>query len=139
MSEKKQMQKILIPVLSKRESEKEFLEQLPENAKEIFLLLVIDTDTMLGKFGFAAGDIASGNALIQEIKKTLEKKGRKCIEAEEWGNTERKIMQLAQLKQADLIMLVKQENDFYKKLVKKITEETKIPTMEIVLSEKQKK
>lgn len=139
MSKKKTEISVLLPILSKQETKKEFLDSIPAEAKDIFLLLVIDTELMVGQFGFAASDIATGNALMQELKTTLGKKGRKCTEMEEWGNTERKIMQIAQLKQVDKIFLVKQNNEFYMKLIKSLNEGLKIPIEEISLPEPEKK
>ena len=43
--------KVLVPLLSKREAEPAFVETIASKAREIILLLVIDTNAMSGEFG----------------------------------------------------------------------------------------
>ncbi|MBN1940876.1 MAG: hypothetical protein JW772_01705 [Candidatus Diapherotrites archaeon] len=139
MSNRQTAKRILIPILSKKENNRLFVESIPEEAKEIFLLLTIDTELMPGQFGFAASDIAGGNALMQSLEEIFSAKNRRCIALEEWGKTERKILQIAQLKKIDEIYLVKQANQFYEQLVQEMNETLQIPVIEIALPAPAKK
>ncbi|MBN2067743.1 MAG: universal stress protein [Candidatus Diapherotrites archaeon] len=121
--------KVLVPVLSQKEASPEFIERLSSKAKEIIVLLVIDTKAMSGQFGFAAGEIAHANALMQQLKEAIGKKKKTCEDLMEWGDTFTKIEHTAMLKQADKIILVWQDNQFFKKLLKDLKE--KLPKIEI--------
>ena len=121
--------KALVPLLSKREAEPGFIEKIAQGTKEITLLLVIDTHAMAGKFGFATNEIATGNALMQQVKTALGKKRKTCNDVIEWGDTATKIEHLAELQKANKIYLVEQENQFFKDLIKTL-EET-LPGIEI--------
>lgn len=113
--------KVLIPLVSKKENNQEFLQKATEGAKEVVLLLVIDQRELVGQFGFAASEIMQGNALIEQIKKTLEEKGKRATEIEEWGKTETKIEHIALLQRVDKIALLEQENEYFKRLVKQLS------------------
>ena len=127
--EKPKGPKILVPLLSKREGEEEFIEAVVPGAGEIILLLVIDTHAMAGGFGFATGEIALGNALMQKVKIAFGKKRKTCNDIIEWGDTANKIEHFAELKQIEKIFVIKQNNDFFKKLLKDMKE--KLPEIEI--------
>jgi len=127
--EKPKGPKILVPLLSKRESEDEFVATVAHGAGEIILLLVIDTHAMAGGFGFATGEIAGGNVLMQKVKTAFGKKRKICNDIIEWGGTANKIEHLAELNQVAKIFVVKQDNDFFKKLLKDMKE--KLPEIEI--------
>ena len=114
--------KVLVPLLSKREAEPAFIKRAVSGAHEIILLLAIDTNAMAGQFGFATTEIASGNALMQKMKVEIGKKRKTCVDVIEWGDTETKIGHLALLDRVDRIYLVKQDNLFFKKLVKSLRE-----------------
>ncbi|MDD5148496.1 MAG: hypothetical protein PHH08_03455 [Candidatus ainarchaeum sp.] len=139
VKEEKTGMRILIPILSKQESNAEFLEKIPNAAEEIFLLLVIDKGFMHGQFGFAASDIAAGNVLMQMLRKYFVKRRKKCFDIEEWGATENKIIQMAQLKLIDKIFLVKQNNLFYDELVEQLREKSGSEIVEIGLPKPLKK
>jgi len=121
--------KVLVPLLSKREAEPAFIQAIANKAHEIILLLVIDTHAMAGEFGFATNEIAVGNALMQKIKEAIGKKRKTCNDVIEWGDTATKIEHMAQLYHVDKVYVVKQENQFYKILVKDMKE--KLPEIEI--------
>jgi len=127
--EKPKGPKILVPLLSKREGEEGFIEAVAPGAGEIILLLVIDTSAMAGGFGFATGEIAVGNVLMQKVKTAFGKKRKTCNDIIEWGDTANKIEHLAQLNQVAKIFVVKQDNDFFKKLLNDMKE--KLPKIEI--------
>lgn len=116
------IRKILIPLLSKKEDQPEFIERIVSEKGEITLLLVIDTGAMVGGFGFATSEIATGNALMQKTKLGLAKRKRSCNEVMEWGDTANKIEHFAQLQQVNKIFIVRQENQFFKNLLKEMRE-----------------
>jgi len=128
-SSSKPSEKALVPLLSKREAEPGFVERVSGSAAEVILLLVIDTAAMAGQFGFAAGEIAQANALMQQVKIALAKKKKACDDVLEWGDTETKIEHFALLKDVKKIYLVEQDNHFFKKLVAELKE--KLPKIEI--------
>ncbi len=135
-SKQSEPDKLLVPLLSKKEANPLFIEKISSKAKEIVLLLVIDTKGMAGDFGFATSEIAVGNTLMQKMKLALGKRKKECNDVIEWGDTETKIEHLAQLHQVKEICLVKQENHFYETLVKKLKENLKgIEIEEVALPE----
>lgn len=121
--------KVLVPLLSKREAEPAFINLVASKAREVILLLVIDTNAMSGEFGFATNEIAVGNALMQKTKIGLGKKKKTCNDVIEWGNTANKIEHLAMLHMVDKIYVVKQDNHFFKKLLRDMREN--LPGIEI--------
>ncbi len=115
--------KILIPLLSKKENEGEFLEKAIVGATEIILLLIIDTNAMNQEFGFAASEISNGNALMEDVKALLGKKRKKADDILEWGDTLTKIDNMAKLRQVNKIVLMKQDNQYFRDLVKNLRKE----------------
>jgi len=109
--------KVLVPLLSKKETHPLFVEKVANKAKEIILLLVIDTHAMSGGFGFATNEIAGGNHLMQEVKTALGKKRKTCNDIIEWGDTATKIEHLAQLQRIDKLYIVNQDNQTFKDLL----------------------
>lgn len=127
--------KILLPILSGKETNKEFLKTACKAADEAVLVLVIDQDAMAGEFGFATNEIRRGNDLIEELKGKIRKKRIIVDDVVEWGNTARKIENIIKLKNADKVVLVKQKNDYFKKLVKELKKNVKIPIETIKIEE----
>ena len=111
--------KVLIPMLSGEEGNAEFMKRATKGAKEIVLQLVVDA-TGTNKFGFAASEIAHGNELMEGIKSKLQ--GKTVDTVLEWGETERKIENLAKLQRVDKVVMVKQDNQYFKNLVKSLKE-----------------
>lgn len=131
--------KVLIPLVSKQENNPFFLERAFEGAKEIVLLLPIDTNAMVGQFGFAAGEIRQGNLLAEEIKKSAIAKGIRCTEIVEWGDTLSKIDHIAQLEKVNEILLLKQDNHYFRDLLKKLKDKSRKKIEVISLPEPEKK
>ncbi len=123
--EQRKRTRSLIPLISKKENNKELVERACLGSDEVVVLLVVDTDAMPGQFGFAASDIGHGNGLMQEVKVLVEQQGKECSDLIEWGDTETKIIHLVQLRGIDKVLLLKQDNQFFKKLVKSLGEQTK--------------
>ena len=135
-AEKSHGVKILVPLLSKREAEPAFVEAIAGKGHEITLLLVIDTNAMAGRFGFATSEIGMGNALMQRLKAELGKKRKACNDVMEWGDTASKIEHIAQFYGIGRIYVVKQGNDYFRKLLADMKEKLKgIEIVEIALPE----
>jgi hypothetical protein len=121
----KRRTRALIPLISKKENNKELVGQACLGSDEVVVLLVVDTEAMPGQFGFAASDIGHGNGLMREVKMMVEQQGKECNDLMEWGDTETKVVHLIQLRGIDKVVLLKQDNQFFKKLVKSIGSQTK--------------
>ncbi len=124
--------KVLVPLLSKREAHPVFIERVAGKAREIILLLVIDTKAMTGQFGFATNEIATGNHLMEQVKEALGKKRKSCSDVIEWGETATKIEHLAELHRVDKVYVVKQDNHFFKKLLQDMKEKLAGVEIEVV-------
>lgn len=111
---------MLVPIVSGKENNTEFLQKAVENGKEIILLLVIDQRELIGQFGFAASGIKQGTALMEQIKAHLEAKGLHPKDIEEWGDTETKIEHIALLQRVDKVLLLEQDNEYFRNLVKQL-------------------
>ncbi len=116
--------KALVPLLSREENSPEFLEKLKE-FQEVVLLVCIDRSDMVGEFGFAAGDMRSATKFMEEMVSALKRRKIKVEDVLEWGETAQKIVQLAQLKKADTVLLKKQSNLHWKKLVEEVEKKLK--------------
>lgn len=128
--------KVLIPLVSKKENNPDFLQKATEGAKETILLLVIDKRELVGQFGFAASEIMQGNMLIEQIKKFLETKGKRARDIMEWGETTTKIEHTALLQKVDKIVLLEQKNEYFKSLVKQLSKKM-AGKIEIIKTEQQ--
>ncbi|MFH1225168.1 MAG: hypothetical protein V1676_05180 [Candidatus Diapherotrites archaeon] len=111
--------KVLIPMLCKAENRREFWERATKGAQSIILMLVIDPSAV-NRFGFATSEIAHGNALMEEIKGNLG--GKEVDTVLEWGETAKKVENLAKLQRVDKVVLMKQDSIALRKLVKKLQE-----------------
>jgi hypothetical protein len=108
--------KVLIPLLSKKENSEEFLEQATEKANEIVLLLPVDTIARATS-GFTMAEVGLGENLMVEIQAFVGKKRKKCETVVQWGDTAKNIDHVARLKGIEAIVLLKQENEFFRQLV----------------------
>ena len=79
--------KVLIPLVSKMENQADFIEEACTGAKEIIILLVIDTEAMQGEFGFASKEIMQGNKLMEDVKTLVGQKRKTAKDIIEWGST----------------------------------------------------
>jgi len=136
-SQNKAKEVVLMPLVSRREDNEAFVHKVCSNADEVVVLLVVDTAAMPGGFGFAASEIAHGNELMQEIKQMVEARGRQCIDVMEWGSTATKIQHLVELQKIKKIFLVKQDNHFFRQLVKDLKEATGTEIETVTVSEEE--
>ncbi len=121
---------VLIPILSKQENNPDFLIFATENATRALAVVVIDKTEMIGPFGFASTEIKHANTLLEQVSNFLAMRSIPTETILEWGNVSQKIMQLAELRRCGSIAVIKQPNEYYKKIVKEIKEHTKIPLKE---------
>lgn len=124
--------KVLIPLLSKKENSEEFLRKASEKAKEVIVLLPVDTTTA-STSGFTATEIAQGQKLMEEIKAKIGRMRKKCESVLEWGQTVKNIDHITRLRGIERIALVKQENEFFKELLKELKKrrEYKVEVIEV--------
>ena len=115
--------KVLIPLLSRHEKNEEFLDKAVKGANEVVLLIVIDTDE---RSKLKAADISSATHFLEEVKKLVGKKRKKCEDLTEWGETRKKIRNTAILNKVDKISLLKQENQWFEEIIKELKEEKEI-------------
>ncbi len=111
---------VLIPILSKTENQDTFLDTAAEGAGKIYLMIVVEAKNLEYDFGFTTGQISLGNQLMEDIKKYLTEKGLLVFDVLEWGETIPKITNFYFLKKIKKVVLKKQENDYFKKLVKEL-------------------
>ncbi|MFH1391682.1 MAG: hypothetical protein ABIH20_05205 [Candidatus Diapherotrites archaeon] len=113
---------VLIPLLSEKENDEEFLEQALKGTKEVILLIVVDADSK-EEFGFAASHIQTARLVMEEVKATIGKKRKRSEDIIEWGDTKNKIMNIALLRKVDRVILKKQENQYFDELIKNLEKE----------------
>jgi len=109
--------KVLIPILSKRENNDEFLKKAIEKAKEVIVFLPVDTSGVATS-GFTMSEIASGQKLMDEITAKIGRMRKKSDSLLEWGDTVKNIDHIARLRGIERIALVKQENEFFEQTIK---------------------
>jgi hypothetical protein len=126
--------KVLIPLISRNELNEEFLDKAVKGSNEVLLLLVIDKDNSL-----KASDISSSTHFLEEVKKAIGKKRKKCEDFTEWGETKTKIKNTALLNKVDKIALLKQENLFFEELVNELKKEKQLRNRIHVISVEPKK
>ena|SRR3989344_4609296 len=113
--------KVLIPILSE-ENDEAFLEKALSGAQEVILLLVVDASPK-EKFGFTTSHIAKARAVMEDMKKNVGKKRKTAEDVIEWGDTQSKIVNMALLRKVDKVFLKKQDNQYFRELVKKLGDE----------------
>lgn len=113
--------KVLIPLISRNESNPEFIDKAVKGTDEVLLLIVIDKDDSL-----KASDISSSTHFLEEVKKMIGKKRKKCEDLTEWGNTTAKIKSTAIINKVNKIVLLKQENQFFEDLIQELKKEKEL-------------
>ncbi|MFH1895344.1 MAG: hypothetical protein ABIJ74_02040 [archaeon] len=115
--------KVLIPLLSRKELNEEFIEKAVKGANEIVLLMIIDT---VDSNSLKASDISGATHFMEEVKKAVGKKRKKCEDFTEWGETKTKIKNTAIISRTDKIVFFEQDNQWFKELINKLKEEKEI-------------
>jgi len=111
--------KILAPIISGKENSTEFIDAITKGADRIILLQIIDRDFM-NKTSTALGEVMQFSNLLIDIKKKIGKKRKSCEEITEWGSTIKKILSISIIQKADKVILVEQENEFFKEITKEL-------------------
>jgi hypothetical protein len=130
---------VLIPLLSKQEENPGFLNSATQGFDYVTLLAVIDQTEMVGRFGFMANEIRSASQLLEKIKSFLEAQGKIAEDVLEWGETGQKIEHVAMLNNCAKIVLVQQENQYFKKLLKRLEESGKCPVETVAVAQPETK
>ncbi|MFH0714904.1 MAG: hypothetical protein V1847_04225 [Candidatus Diapherotrites archaeon] len=123
--------KALVPLLSREENAPEFLEKL-KTFDEIVLFVCVDRGEMVGEFGFAASDMLNATKFMEEMVTALRRRRVKVVDVLEWGETIPKIVQLAQSKQVDKVLLKKQSNLHWRKLEEELERKLGKKLLEVV-------
>ncbi|MCR4335973.1 MAG: hypothetical protein NUV57_05580 [archaeon] len=113
---------VLIPLLSEKENDEEFLEQALKGTKDIILLIVVDANSK-EEFGFATSHIQTARIVMEDVKTSIGKRRKRAEDIIEWGDTKNKIMNIALLRKVDKVILKKQENHYFEELVKNLRKE----------------
>jgi hypoxanthine-guanine phosphoribosyltransferase len=123
--------RVLIPVLSPHDAQPEFISRISTDASVVYVLLVLDKDSLHSSFGFKTSEIMRGREVVEKIKEEIKKNKRLCTDILEWGNTIEKIAQIAEMKQVDKIVLYNAEkNEHFHTIAEDIAKKTPI-TVEI--------
>ncbi|MFA5126143.1 MAG: hypothetical protein WC462_04025 [archaeon] len=111
--------KVLVPLLTGKENDKDFVEAFTFKVDEVVLLQIVDKDFMV-KTSSALGEVRQSRTEMEEIKKIVGAKKKKCVETTEWGSTIQKILANAVLQKVDSVFLVKQRNQFFEDILKEL-------------------
>lgn len=112
--------KVLIPIISRKEDDSDFIEKALSKASEVFVLVIIDPSLKLDDAGFTASNIAIARNISEKIKEIARQKRKTANELMEWGSTKSKVLQTARFANIDKIVLLKQENEFFNEIVNEI-------------------
>lgn len=111
--------KILVPVLSGKEADPLFVDAITSKVDEIILLLIVDKD-FHPRAGSAVGEVRQFRIVLDELKKAVGAKRKKCTELTEWGATIPKIVSIALMQKVDRVFLVGQENQFFDNILSEL-------------------
>ncbi len=113
------MVKVLVPLLTGKEKENDFVEAFTSKVDEIIVLQIIDKDFM-NKTASTIGEMRQSRVVMEEVKKIVGLKKKKYSEATEWGSTINKIISLAVLQKVDKVFFVNQQNQFFGDILKEL-------------------
>ncbi|MFA6268811.1 MAG: hypothetical protein WCW13_05310 [archaeon] len=125
--------KVLVPLLTGKEKDSAFIELFSSKVDEVILLQITDKD-FKSKTASAIGELRYLRAALEEIKKVIGKKKKKCVEISEWGSTIQKLIGISILQKVDKVFLVKQNNQFFEDILKEL-KKNKIPFEVVEVSE----
>ncbi|MDD3083971.1 MAG: hypothetical protein PHP82_03035 [Candidatus ainarchaeum sp.] len=107
---------VLAPLLNGKENSEEYINAISKGADKIILLQIIDRDFM-NKTSTAMGEVMQFSTIMSEMIKKIGLKRKKCEEITEWGSTNKKIISIAIIQQADKVVLIEQKNKFFEDLI----------------------
>ncbi|MEI7961656.1 MAG: hypothetical protein WCI04_04955 [archaeon] len=108
--------KILVPVLCGKEVDAMFVDAITNKVDEIILLQIVDNE-FHSRAGSAVSEVRQFRIILDELKKAIGHKRKKCLELTEWGSTIQKIISLALLRKVDKVFLVEQQNQFFQNIL----------------------
>lgn len=119
----------LIPILTGKENDSEFIDKVTEDCDKLILLHVVQREEMEDvPAGFAGSRIKKGEEVMEEISKEVSQ----YLEVEknmEWGNPIQKIIAISQLKDVDEVWMKRS------KVADKASEELKKHDFEVRIVE----
>ncbi len=110
---------VLAPLISGKENNEDYLEAITKSADKIILLQVIDKDFM-NRTSTAMGEVMQFRSMMNEVRKKIGQKRKKCEEITEWGSADKKISAIAILQKADKTVMMEQKNKFFEDLLKEL-------------------
>ena len=108
--------KVLIPLISGKEDNDEFIDTLCKGNEEIILLQIIDRDFMK-KTSAAMGEVMHFSSLMTSVRKKIGLKRKKCNEITECGSTIQKILSIAFIQKVDKVIFLEQKNKFFEDIL----------------------
>lgn len=108
--------RVLVPLLTGKESDANFIEAFTSKVDEVILLQIVDKEFM-SRTSAAIGEVSQYRSVMEKIKKVVSSKRKKCVEVSEWGGTIKKILALAFLRKVDKVFLVKQDAQFFDEIL----------------------
>ncbi len=130
---------LLIPLISGKEDNPQFISSITSQGKKIILLQIVDKEFQ-AKTGTAMGEVMQHHALLTKVKKAIQSKKKEVEEITEWGTTIKKIISIAILNKVDKVVLVKQNNQFFDDILKALKKEKiKYELIEVISEEKKEK
>jgi hypothetical protein len=127
--------KVLVPLLTGKENNPLFIEAFTVRVDEVILLQIVDKEFM-SKTSAAIGEVRQLTKVMEEIRKAVGLKKKKCSEITEWGSTLKKLLALAVLQKIDKVFLIKENTSFFDEITKEL-KKNKIPFEAIELIEEQ--
>ena len=97
------MPPILVPIVWYNENDEKFLDTVANLGDSFIVLLIVDTGHT-AKFGFPGAGILQGRELVEKVAKYLRLKDKKVEEIIEWGDTAGKMVHIAQMKNATVVI-----------------------------------
>jgi len=111
--------KVLVPLLTGKENSPMFIEAFTNKVDEVILLQIVDKDFM-SRTSSAIGEVRQFRTVMDEIKKIVGTKKKKCNEITEWGTTAKKILGIAVLQKIDKVFLVSDHTQFFEEVTKEL-------------------
>ncbi len=128
--------KVLAPIISGKENSEDYINAISKGADKVIVLQIIDRDFM-NKTSAAMGEVMQFSTLLSDIKKKLGKKRKPCDEITEWGSTIKKILSISIIQKIDKVILVEQENEFFKEILNELKKnKIKYETIQIISEKK---
>ncbi|VVB75939.1 Uncharacterised protein [uncultured archaeon] len=111
--------KVLVPLLTGKENNPMFIEAFTNKVDEVVLLQIVDKGFM-SRTSSAIGEVRQFRTVMDEIKKIVGTKKKKCNEITEWGTTAKKILGIAVLQKIDKVFLVSDHTQFFEEVTKEL-------------------